>query len=194
MQLFLLRHAEAEPDAANDEARTLTAKGSKQAESIGKFCREHCFVPEMILSSPLTRAKETARLVARELDSPKLVRIAEFLRAGMNAEQAFSGLREFLVDVRNGKNIRRRQHHVGGPRTGFQHLGGGVDRRPRRECSFSKGDVDEFNPSGAEKRSWYDRIPHAGQMLMNPEMSDDAGKFSAKPTLSFWPADRLVNS
>ena len=99
MQLFLLRHAEAGPDAANDEARTLTAKGSKQAESIGKFCREHCFVPEMILSSPLTRAKETARLVARELDLPKLVRTEEFLRAGMNAERAFSGLREFLVDV-----------------------------------------------------------------------------------------------
>ena len=99
MQLFLLRHAEAEPDAANDEARTLTAKGSKQAESIGRFCREHGFVPEMILSSPLTRAKETARLVARELDLPKLVRIEEFLRAGMTAERAFSGLREFFVEV-----------------------------------------------------------------------------------------------
>jgi phosphohistidine phosphatase len=99
MQLFLLRHAEAEPDAANDEARSLTAKGSKQAESIGKFCREHCFVPEMILSSPLTRAKETARLVARELDLPKLVRIEDFLRAGMTAEPAISGLREFLQDL-----------------------------------------------------------------------------------------------
>jgi phosphohistidine phosphatase len=99
MQLFLLRHAEAEPDAANDEARTLTAKGSKQAENIGKFCSEHCFVPEAILTSPLTRAKETARLVARELDLPKLVRIEEFLRAGMTAERAFSGLRDFLGDV-----------------------------------------------------------------------------------------------
>src|ERR1700737_369567 len=99
MQLFLLRHAEAEPDAANDEARSLTAKGSKQAESIGKFFREPFFVPEMILSSPLTRAKETARLVARELDLPKLVRIEEFLRAGMTADQAFSGLREFFVDL-----------------------------------------------------------------------------------------------
>jgi phosphohistidine phosphatase len=99
MQLFLLRHAEAEPDTANDEARTLTAKGSKQAENIGKFCREHCFVPEMILSSPLTRAKETARLVARELELPKLVRIEEFLRAGMTAERAFTGLREAFSEL-----------------------------------------------------------------------------------------------
>ena len=50
----------------------------------------------MILSSPLTRAEETARLVARELNLPKLVQIAEFLRAGMTAERAFSGLREVL--------------------------------------------------------------------------------------------------
>ncbi len=40
MQLFLLRHAEAEPYAASDEKRTLTEKGSKQAESVGKFCLE----------------------------------------------------------------------------------------------------------------------------------------------------------
>ena len=99
MQLFLLRHAEAEPDAVSDEARTLTAKGSKQAENIGKFCREHGFVPEKILSSPLTRAAETARLVARELNLPKLVQIEEFLRVGMTAEQAFSGLRETLTDL-----------------------------------------------------------------------------------------------
>jgi phosphohistidine phosphatase len=99
MQLFLLRHAEAEPEAANDEMRVLTPKGSKQAESIGKFCLKHGLVPEIILSSPLTRAEETARLVAQELGLSKLVQIAEFLRAGMTAERAFSGLREFLVGL-----------------------------------------------------------------------------------------------
>ena len=99
MQLFLLRHAEAAPDPANDEARSLTAKGLKQAESMGKFCREHGFVPEMILSSPLRRAEETARLVARELDLSKLVQIEEFLRPGMTAERGISGLRELLKNV-----------------------------------------------------------------------------------------------
>jgi phosphohistidine phosphatase len=98
MQLFLLRHAEAEPYAANDEKRMLTAKGSKQAESIGRFCLRQGFIPEMILSSPLVRAEETARLVARELNLPKLVQIADFLRAGMTSERAFSGLRELSVD------------------------------------------------------------------------------------------------
>ena len=99
MQLFLLRHAEAESEAASDEARILTAKGSKQAESVGKFCLAHGLVPEIILSSPLKRAEETARLVARELNSPKLVQIADFLRAGMTTERALSGLREYLIDL-----------------------------------------------------------------------------------------------
>ena len=103
MQLFLLRHAEAESNAASDEVRALTARGTKQAEAIGKFCLEHDFVPRMILSSPLTRAEETARLVARQLNLPKLVQIVEFLRAGMTAERAFSGLRENLIALTKGE-------------------------------------------------------------------------------------------
>jgi phosphohistidine phosphatase len=99
MQLFLLRHAEAEPDAVCDAKRALTAKGTKQAEAIGKFCLEHGFVPDVILSSPLTRAEETARLVARELNVSKCVQIEEFLRAGMTAERALSGLREFFIGL-----------------------------------------------------------------------------------------------
>jgi phosphohistidine phosphatase len=97
MQLFLLRHAEAESNAASDDVRALTARGTRQAETIGKFCLEHDFVPEIILSSPLIRAEETARLVARELNLPKLVQIVQFLRAGMTTERAFSGLRESLT-------------------------------------------------------------------------------------------------
>ena len=96
MQLFLLRHAEAESEAASDEMRTLTAKGSGQAESIGKFCLRHDVIPDLILSSPLIRAKETAHVVARELDLAQQVQTAEFLRAGFTAEQAFAGLREVL--------------------------------------------------------------------------------------------------
>jgi phosphohistidine phosphatase len=99
MQLFLLRHAEAEADAPTDAKRVLSEKGSKQAESIGRFCLAHGLIPEMILSSPVTRADETGRLVARELNLPKIVRIVEFLRIGMTVERAFSGLRECMIDL-----------------------------------------------------------------------------------------------
>jgi phosphohistidine phosphatase len=99
MQLFLLRHAEAEPSAATDAKRALTAKGSKQAESIGRFCLKHGLIPETIVSSPLTRAEETARLVARELNLPHLVQIEPFLRAGMTPERGLSGIRESFIEL-----------------------------------------------------------------------------------------------
>jgi phosphohistidine phosphatase len=105
MQLFLLRHAEAEAKAASDETRPLTAKGSKQAKIIGKYCLEHGVVPAVILSSPLKRAEETARLVAAELNSPKLVQIAEYLRAGMTSNRALSSLSENFTDL-----VKREKH------------------------------------------------------------------------------------
>src|ERR1700755_3193434 len=99
MQILLLRHAEAEQHADTDAARSLTTKGSKQAESVGQFCLKHGFVPEMILASPLTRAEETARLVARALNISKRVQIEDFLRAGMTTERALSGLRKSLLEL-----------------------------------------------------------------------------------------------
>ncbi len=61
----------------------------------------------MIISSPLVRAEETARLVARELNLPKIVKIADFLRAGMTSDRAFSGIRELLIDLHEAGEILR---------------------------------------------------------------------------------------
>ena len=61
MLLCLLRHAEAEMLAANDHSRRLTPKGEEQAERVGKFCRKQGIEPAVILSSPVTRALQTAK-------------------------------------------------------------------------------------------------------------------------------------
>ena len=152
MQLLLLRHAEAESEAASDAVRTLTAKGSKQAESIGKFCLQHRIVPQIILSSPLTRAVETARLVARELNSSNLVQIAEFLRPGMTAEHAFSGLREFLIAP---KKLDRHQEKAGvmlvGHEPDFSDLagvlvGGGATSVHFRKATLMAVALQELKP------------------------------------------------
>jgi phosphohistidine phosphatase len=92
MLLYLLRHADAEPHADNDEMRALTDKGKRQAASVGRFCLKHDILPEIILTSPLMRAEQTARSVAHELGMPKRVQIEPFLRTGMTPESAFSGL------------------------------------------------------------------------------------------------------
>jgi phosphohistidine phosphatase len=75
MLLYLLRHAEAEDLSSSDAARRLTPKGETQAELVGKFCHEHGLAPSLILTSPVTRAKQTAEIVQREIAKPELLEV-----------------------------------------------------------------------------------------------------------------------
>ncbi len=60
MRLVIVRHAEAAPGSP-DELRTLTPEGKEQARALGRRLREEIGEPDAILSSPLLRARETAR-------------------------------------------------------------------------------------------------------------------------------------
>lgn len=71
VQLCLLRHAHAGDPMkwrGPDEVRPLTEKGREQSERLGAFLAAAGFRPDAILTSPKTRAAETARLVAAALD------------------------------------------------------------------------------------------------------------------------------
>ena len=73
VQLHFLRHAHAgDPERwrGPDEARPLSEKGRRQAETIGSFLAEAHFRPDAILSSPKLRALETAELVGAALAVP----------------------------------------------------------------------------------------------------------------------------
>lgn len=68
MIVYFLRHAEAEDDAGSDFVRKLTSKGLEQAAKAGKFLRRAGMVPELIVTSPLVRARQTAEIVANALE------------------------------------------------------------------------------------------------------------------------------
>lgn len=89
MLLYLLRHAEAEISASSDAARKLTPKGAGQAGRVGRFCARHELVPGVILTSPVTRARQTAELVAGELDGAELIE-APWASCGMDAREALA--------------------------------------------------------------------------------------------------------
>jgi len=63
--LFLLRHAKSSwADAGQpDFARPLNERGQKAAPLVGRFMRRENLQPDLILSSPATRARETITLV-----------------------------------------------------------------------------------------------------------------------------------
>jgi len=75
--LYFLRHAHAgDPEKwrGPDDVRPLSEKGRFQAERLGLFLADGGFSPDVIVSSPRTRALETARLVATPLGLPVIVR------------------------------------------------------------------------------------------------------------------------
>lgn len=90
MQLFLLRHANADTPAPTDDARPLSEKGRAQAEVVAQFCEARGLRPEIILTSPLPRAHETAQPVATRLGLE--LTVAPFLTSGMAPESALREL------------------------------------------------------------------------------------------------------
>ena len=64
MQLYLVRHADATPGDP-DELRPLSDEGREQARELGERMREDGVVPDVVLTSPLLRARETGDALAR---------------------------------------------------------------------------------------------------------------------------------
>ena len=61
MQLYLLRHGEAEPSASGDSLRRLTGKGRRDVKSVARQFRQLGLQLDYCLCSPYVRAQETAQ-------------------------------------------------------------------------------------------------------------------------------------
>ena len=85
MVVYFLRHAEAKPDAGRDFDRRLTPKGLEQAEKVGKFLVRYGLIPEVIVSSPVVRANQTAKIVAQRLGDANIME-GPWLACGMTPE------------------------------------------------------------------------------------------------------------
>ena len=96
MLLYLLRHAEAAPYCENDFSRALTPKGIAQASRIGEFLAAHEILPDLILTSPVTRARETAEIVAEKLGGDPAPTHAPWLACGMNLDTALLELSAYV--------------------------------------------------------------------------------------------------
>lgn len=72
-ELQLLRHAKSdwETGALSDFDRPLAKRGLKEAPGIGAWLLEEGLVPDLVVSSPALRAKETALLVCAAMDYHK---------------------------------------------------------------------------------------------------------------------------
>lgn len=92
MVAYFLRHADAEPRTSSDHERKLTPKGLEQAEKVGKFLVRCGLLPEMILTSPLVRARQTAKIVGEKLGEAEVTQV-DWLACGMTAETCLMELK-----------------------------------------------------------------------------------------------------
>lgn len=91
MQLLLLRHGIAEardPAGGREDAdRVLTPEGRDKVRQVARGLRRLNVAPDLILSSPLARARQTAEIVAEVLRLSERVRFSDHLAtSGAHAE------------------------------------------------------------------------------------------------------------
>jgi phosphohistidine phosphatase len=86
MNLFLLRHAIAvepgAPGGMSDADRTLSVEGKKKMKAIAQGMKVLDLAFDLILSSPYTRARETAEIVAHEFAAEGVLEFSPLLAVG----------------------------------------------------------------------------------------------------------------
>jgi phosphohistidine phosphatase len=87
--LYFLRHGLADRSAyagTDDRLRPLTEKGKRRLKRQGQTLARLGFSPDLILTSPLTRALQTAEIVAGELGIQDRCRLEPGLACGFDRE------------------------------------------------------------------------------------------------------------
>jgi phosphohistidine phosphatase len=71
-KLIIMRHAKSDWDVpyGGDFERPLAGRGARDAPRMGNWLLEQGLIPELIVSSPAQRARQTAQLVAQQLQIP----------------------------------------------------------------------------------------------------------------------------
>lgn len=100
MLIYFLRHGEADwPDWKKpDDERPLTEKGRNEMHQVGAFLANLSVKPDVVLTSPLPRASQTAEIAASYIDSKSVEE--ELLAPGFGR----SALKQ-IVKKRGGESL-----------------------------------------------------------------------------------------
>lgn len=104
LELYIIRHALAgKPleDASLDEARPLTKKGKDRMKAIAKGLDKQGASLDLVISSPLCRAKETADIVCKYCGDAEEVTVTDLLKPG----STYEGLIEYLNGLEGPEKV-----------------------------------------------------------------------------------------
>jgi phosphohistidine phosphatase len=95
MELVILRHGTAEDsNPGGDSARNLVEKGRQQSRDAGLLLKSAGLLPEIVLTSPFARARQTAEEFCAAAGIPAPVAHG-WLASGMDAQTALNELVDF---------------------------------------------------------------------------------------------------
>lgn len=143
MELYFLRHgiAAAEgPAGTGDAGRPLTEEGIEKLKASARWLRRLEVRPQIVLSSPLVRAWQTAEIVARELDLE--VRLSDALAPGCDIERLLG----LLGEQRGAKRVM-----VVGHEPDFSTLIGALTGGSR--VQIKKGGLARIDLAGLDQES-----------------------------------------
>ena len=152
-ELYLIRHgiaAERGDAWPDDNKRPLTDDGVKSLRKIAKGLVEIGVGFDVILTSPLVRAKLTAELIASELKPDPPVTVTDALSPGASYSSVLDEL---------GKHARRRRIALVGHEPGMGALAARL-MGSRHALEFKTGavaliDVAALPPTGAGSLAWF---------------------------------------
>ena len=101
MIIYIARHGEAEPKQSSkpDEARGITDSGADQVRSILTLARQWGAAVDLILSSPIVRAKQSAE-IASSIFGLKEYQVMSSLEPSMTPYEVYGDLSKFEPDKR----------------------------------------------------------------------------------------------
>jgi len=94
MNLFILRHGDAEAVANSDSERKLTQRGREETQKVALWLEKKNPKIEIILSSPYIRARQTALIVAEELKLTNFLKYLEALTPEKTPEDVLGVLKD----------------------------------------------------------------------------------------------------
>jgi phosphohistidine phosphatase len=100
-RLILVRHAKTEPltDAESDFERQLKKRGHKDSRLVSDHLIGKRMVPEIIISSPASRALQTARIMAGAFSIPESeIKEVPFIYEGASVDELIATISELAGD------------------------------------------------------------------------------------------------
>ena len=98
MKMYLIRHSDAveqdTPGYEDDSLRPLTEKGCNKTKKIASALKELGVKPDLIVSSPCVRAKQTAEILAKALKYKQELAFSDMLAPMGNADNIIGEINE----------------------------------------------------------------------------------------------------